>query len=124
MIEEKRMPRAVASTAAKWWADRLLVRGLPHRDAFEALLREALEVSPPTHGFGWSIAVDYDPQGMLLEVVRTAGIECRGCMWSAEDLLPMKTRMTIDVDTMAIEVSEGRGGPYERIDSPKDPVPT
>lgn len=59
------------------------------------------------------VSVDYDPRGLLLDAVREIGIECRGCMFSAQGLFPEKHRMIIR--TGFVVVNEGYGGERRTI---------
>jgi hypothetical protein len=112
-----------ATAAAAWWAARL-VRPPATRDAFEMHLRRLLETGKPADREGypkfWALRVDYDPSETLLAALGAADIECRGFMFSAGGILPIKTSMKI-YDTGTIIVSDGRGAPFERIAGP--PLP-
>lgn len=101
---------AVAEVCADWWADRLQIED--RRKLFrDALVRRLAiyGVEPKSDfGFGIQLKVDYDPDDTLLLALKDAAIECRGFMWSAEGILPLKTRMKIYPDGRVI-VQEGRG---------------
>lgn len=98
---------SLAKISADWWASRLQII---HK-------REA---APWGRMF---LRVDYDPWDELLEVIREIGIECRGCMYSADGILPMKTSMRIYFDEPRVVVSEGRGGPSHDLDLQIEEVP-
>jgi hypothetical protein len=86
-------------TAVKFWAGELQVES--KREAFARELRAILEASQlPVY-----LIVDYDPSGPLLDAIQRSGIDCRGCMFSAEGLWPFKTRSRVGVDYFW--VSEG-----------------
>lgn len=96
-------------TAAQWWAEQFKIDD--KRAAFKAALLELLpglvcryHASPDSPLF--NLRVDYDPIGAMLEAVRAAGVECEGCMFSAEGILPGKTTMWIY--TSGVEVCHGR----------------
>lgn len=78
---------AVSSHVASWWTDRLM-RG--DKEKFRAFLADhvAAELrSNPDRPY-IHLECDYDPHGALLEAVRAAGVECRGFMFSGDDILP------------------------------------
>lgn len=67
--------------AADWIAGWFMVEG--KREAFrEAVLRRLPEGD-------WELKSDYDPQDLLLEIVREV-VECRGVMFSSDGILPRK----------------------------------
>lgn len=102
-------PDPRVEVAAQWWAARL--QRNEHREAFKAALAEHL---PALFAQGRIVLqVDYDPKGALLDAVRTAGIECRGEWFSADGLLPRKTRMAVDEGR--ITVCEGYAAPWVTI---------
>jgi hypothetical protein len=80
-----------AAMAAEWWAERLIVGD---REKFKAHLRPAIEAEIVDCGTSVT-TVDYDPQGIVLEAVRAAGVECRGVMCSADGILPRKTGLIV-----------------------------
>ncbi|MBE3039656.1 MAG: hypothetical protein IMZ62_12710 [Chloroflexi bacterium] len=84
------MTRADAKKiVADWWAK--FTPG-EHRQAFHA----ALLLQMPDTG-EVLVRNDYDPDGVLLEAVRAVGIECRGRMFSGDDIgFPRKTWTRID----------------------------
>lgn len=97
-----------AAAIAGWWASALEVE--EKREAFRAALlllvqAEQFDDSETFCDF-WKIDVDYDPGPTLLAAIRAAGIECRGFMYSADGLLPTKTRMRIARDSDAVTVSQ------------------
>lgn len=92
-----------AEMAADWWAQRL-AQG--DRAAFKAALLPLIETKLAEYGSCF-LQCDYDPQGPLLEAVRAIGIECRGCMGSAKDILPMKHSLRVTPNML--EPKEGYG---------------
>lgn len=104
---------------ADWWTDRLKVDGkrAEFRAALVDLIRSDAFDKEERYGYGINLSVDYDPSPTLLAAIRTAGIECRGFMWSAEGVLPMKTSMKIRTDG-SIEAHQGRGAPWVQILAP------
>lgn len=100
-----------ALAAAKWWGDRLQQGD---REKFEAHLAEAIDASLkeqeekyPKYEPRVRLSCDYDPQGLVLDAVRAAGVECRGFMFSAEGILPQKH--TLHVTKGKLEPKEGYG---------------
>lgn len=92
-------PTNVYEAAAFYWASTLLIDD--KREAlFDALLARlpAAYEAQNEKGKQWPLKlnVDYDPDGVLLEATRAAGIECRGSMFSADGIYPSKTRTEID----------------------------
>jgi hypothetical protein len=105
-------PPEAIDAAVRWWAanwgpDETQVK-------FADALREVLSVPvEPTHANDALIlAVDYDPQGLLLEAIRKFQ-ECRGFMFSAEGILPLKTVMRIT--PAMVEVRAGRRSEWENV---------
>lgn len=114
IVERVPMAPAVAALCADWWAERFMIDD--KREAFRTALRQRLETGDihrkDQYGQGSSIIrleVDYDPRGTLLEVIQSLGIECSGCMFSADGILPRKRRMRIGRADGSIEVQDGRG---------------
>lgn len=110
---------SLAKISADWWASRLQI--IHKREEFAAALARRIVAAAP-----WGrmfLRVDYDPWDELLEVIREIGIECRGCMYSADGILPMKTSMRIYFDEPRVVVSEGRGGPSHDLDLQIEEVP-
>lgn len=95
--------KRTAEAAAKWWGDRLR-KG--DRAAFEASLIQYIESKLEERGKVF-LNCDYDPQEGLLEAVRAAGLECRGFLYSAEGILPMKH--STNIKPGLIEPKEGYG---------------
>lgn len=79
--------QCVANTAAAWWADRLMSGD---RALFETFVAERVMSDLQTSGFS-RMKVDHDPEGLLLDAVRHAGVSCRGYMFSADGVLPSKS---------------------------------
>lgn len=93
---------------AAWWAERFQIED--KREAFRLGLRQLLDETPEQE---WStLHVDYDPFGILLDAVRDAGVPCRGNMFSADGILPAKTRMYIYSENN-IQTREGYGADFE-----------
>lgn len=105
--------RAAAALAAEWWTERLLIddpargeldplRGKvtpDQRDRFTPILADKIEAALKQDGRCY-LTCDYDPWDILLEAVREAGIECRGCMFSARGILPQKHGLRIEPDKL------------------------
>ncbi len=91
---------AIAAYLADWWAQRLRQGD---KEAFKANLSAAimaeLEKRPDRPYI--DIECDYDPQGILLDAVRAAGVECRGMMFSAKGILPEKHSTTVYPEKVA-----------------------
>jgi hypothetical protein len=126
-----------AEMAGQWWADRLDPQYADKRDAFAAAI--TVRVEQELRGeFHWTwyggtertpgdlttptwirLHCDYDPKGLLLDAVReTVSPECRGFGSSADDLLPMKTDLTIRTDTWVMEPKEGYANHTQGIPIP------
>jgi len=107
---------SVVQAAVAYWVDELQRKD--KRDAFREALTKVLEreYKPGTR---LDLTVDYDPFPPLLDAVRDAGIECRGCMFSADGLFFSKTRTHITEDGKFI-VREGYGAQPRQV----YPVPT
>lgn len=103
---------SLAKISADWWASRFLIDD-KRAEFAAALARRIVSAAPQGRLF---LKVDYDLWDELLEVIREIGIGCRGCMYSADGILPMKTSMRIYFDEPRVVVSEGRGGPYHDLD--------
>lgn len=101
--------------AVEYWTSELRVEA--KRPAFRDALRTVLERAYKP-GERLRLNVDYDPQGELLEAVRAAGIECRGCMFSADGLFWAKTRTSIEPDGRFV-VREGYGAPERVVFQPE-----
>jgi hypothetical protein len=97
------MTSKAATLAAQWWANRLQQGD---KDKFKAFLAEAVDREITTYGHSYTVC-DYDPEGILLEAVRVAGVKCQGCMLSAEGILPMKHSLRARPD--CLEPKEGYG---------------
>lgn len=81
------MMSKAAEMAADWWADRLDPRH--DRLKFRTALRDLIDERLGQDG-RVCLDCDYDPQDLLLDALHMAGIDCRGCMYSAQGILPMK----------------------------------
>jgi hypothetical protein len=103
------MTSKAATLAAQWWADRLQQGD---KDKFKTFLAEAIDREITAYGHSYTDC-DYDPQGILLEALRAAGVECQGCMMSAEGILPMKHSLRAMPD--CLEPKEGYGNWTEVI---------
>jgi hypothetical protein len=91
--------------AAEWWSERLQQGD---REAFKAKLTELVVEELLEHPRGLCLLqVDYDPQGLLLEAVRAAGVECAGFLFSAEGILPAKH--WLGVSATELKPKEGYG---------------
>lgn len=108
-----------------WWSDRFQIED--KREAFANALRSLVATvledpgslghranyDPASNSF--YLQVDYDPWDLLLDAVQAAGIERYGYGYgfSAEGILPFKTRMHVSPDS--IMVCEGYAAPYVPI---------
>lgn len=102
--------KTIHQAAADWWADEALHPSKDfYRETFRNMLLVRLENNP-----NWEILCnDYDPEGILLEAVQKAGIECAGCMFSGNDIFPRKTRL-YQRDGKLFE-SVGRGSQHVEV---------
>lgn len=92
---------------AQWWADRLDDQYADYRDEFRRKLASLLDDDPSWQRLG----VDYDPDRTLREALNAAGIDCRGFLFSARDILPGKTAVLKRPDGI-IEAKEGYGAEW------------
>jgi hypothetical protein len=109
------MNDAALEAAAAWWAQQLQVRQKRAEFGRELLhllkkewekAEEEARLDPTWKPFV-RLNVDYDPEGLLLDAIRNVGINCRGCMGSADGLFDRKTRS--DVGAGFFSVREGYG---------------
>lgn len=100
---------AAARKAGEWWAERLQ-QGDKAKFAKEVEQRVLSKLQTQDAVF---LECDYDPQGILLEAVRTIGVECRGFMFSGRGILPQKHSLRVTADTL--EPKEGYGNWKEPI---------
>jgi hypothetical protein len=87
-----------------FWMRCLEVEDQGKRDAFQAALRDYL-----AGDIHFKLYVDYDPEDELLDLLRGAGIECRGCMGSARGIFPEKTGTYCCEYGDGVEIALGRG---------------
>lgn len=80
-----------AKMAAAWWAERL---ESGDKGKFTAFLEGAIQKALDQDG-EVDLRTDDDPDGILLEAVQAAGLECSGCMFSCRGILPMKTLLVV-----------------------------
>jgi hypothetical protein len=92
-----KLDEKTAAVASDWWADRFQIdaKRAQFRAELYSRLIEGTHAPDDERGFGLSLRVDYDPEDTLLDVVRAIGIDCRGFMFSADGILPNKTRMRV-----------------------------
>ena len=98
-----------AEAAADWWTARL-------QQGDREVFREHLALSVACALEFDRVVVlecDYDPQGLLLDAVRAAGVECRGFMFSAQGILPQKHSLDVFADKLVPK--EGYGNWTEII---------
>lgn len=98
-----------AKITADWWAEKWIpddTREL-FRSAVEKRTLEALNDPEQLTGGAAFLHVDYDPDGLLLDIIRSIGIECSGRFFSARGLLPEKHHTYVYSDH--IEPKEGYG---------------
>lgn len=106
----ERIGEAQIDAAVRFWGDLFLV--MDKREAFKRELRKLLEANATNRCI--RLYVDYDPEGLLLEAVRAAGVTCSGFMYSARGIFSCgKTGTTLYPDK--VEAKEGYGAPYEQI---------
>ena len=98
---------AAAKMAGEWWAERLSSQHADKRAAFAAAVAKHCQSVLRDRGICW-LAVDYDPQGPMLDAVRDAvDPSCRGMMFSARGILPDKHGL--DVTPTKLRPKEGYG---------------
>lgn len=101
-----------AEMAAQWWTDRL-------QQGDKAIFKKTLETLVQQDLDKWGECIldcDYDPDIRLRAAVRAAGVECQGCMFSAQDILPIKHMLKVYPDLL--EPKEGYGNWTEVIKVP------
>ena|ERR1043165_2004031 len=86
------MATKAATMAAEWWAERLQQGD---KEVFKETLAALVDSDIQKYGH-CKLECDYDPIGHLLTSVRAAGVNCRGCLYSAEGILPEKHRLRVD----------------------------
>lgn len=105
-----------AKITADWWAEKWIpddTREL-FRFAVEKRTLEALnDPERLTGGGAVKLHVDYDPDGLLLDIIQSIGIKCSGNFFSARGLLPEKHYTYVYPDH--IEPKEGYGNRTETI---------
>jgi len=98
--------------AVKWWGEQWIPAD--SRDAFRAALRSVLSDSDSVKTAGtWTasnggtlyLRVDYDPDQLLLLAVLQVR-PCAGCLFSAREIFPYKTRMRISRAVVEVEERE------------------
>lgn len=103
-----------AEMAAQWWADRLQTGD---RERFRAVLQAKIEMglrlTAPV-----VLSVDYDPQDLMFDALREAGIGCSGRFFSADGIFPRKTMLKVYADRL--EPKEGYGNWTAPIQVPRD----
>lgn len=91
--------------AAKWWSKHLPQE---NRGAFEIALCALLPDGD------WGLYNDYDPDELLIQAVRVAGLKCRGFMFSGKDLgFPEKSGLDFYGGVLREKV--GYGAEYKQI---------
>jgi len=115
MFEHPMFDERLAEIAAAWWAERMYIE--EKRDAFKAALVKRLLEQKPKESVSPAVSVysDYAPADALLAALRDVGIECRGCMFSSEGILPSKTGITLP-ERGELGAKEGYGAKAYRID--------
>ncbi len=98
-----------ALLGVQWWADRLQQGD---KEAFKTALAPLIQADIDEFG-RCKLECDYDPFDHLLTAIRSIGIECNGCMYSAEGILPMKHLLWVMPDLL--EPKEGYGNWTETI---------
>lgn len=108
-----------ARQAAEWWTD-WLEQGdrVKFRERLGVLIQAALSDTPD--GDDVIIKTDYDPDGMLLDALHVAGVECSGMMWSCHDILPVKT--ILRVNPARLLPKEGYGNWVDEIEVADAPI--
>lgn len=99
------MLHATASQAARWWADQLQAGDK------QLFFEKLYDLVSPCSTI--RLETDYDPDETLLKALHAANIPCQGFMFSCDGLLPQKTRMVIEDDT--IKVRAGYGSNWEAL---------
>lgn len=114
--------RLAAKIAAEWWTNRL-EQGDKEKFAerlavlIDAALNDLEHQSKRGVDDEVVIKVDYDPDDMLLDALKASGVECRGCMFSARDILPLKTMLC--VSQTRLRPKEGYGNWVDEIEVPR-----
>jgi hypothetical protein len=97
-MNRERFNRA-AIVAADWWADLWKVPETREQFRAEIVKQVMAELDNPQSKFklgndpeepSIGLYVDYDPNGLMLKIVRACGVECSGSFFSARGLLPEK----------------------------------
>lgn len=97
------MMNAERKAAVNYWTS--LLEWITYRAPFSVELEKIVDQIPTDH---WcDLDVDYDPEGLLLDALRASGIDCRGCLHSADGIFPRKHRSQFGPGYF--RVSEGRG---------------
>lgn len=118
------LPNDIAKVCADWWCERFYVE--EKRDAFRTALIEILMTGKIDGDDLMSTAndppkvrleVDYDPNRTLLAALSSAGIECRGFLFSAGGIIAQKRRMYINGGTGEVRVIDGYGAQPELLDT-------
>jgi hypothetical protein len=104
-----------AEMAADWWTERLQ-RG--DKVKFRHQLVGMIDAELAMRGRA-IVAVDYDPDDILVVALLAAGLEDRRwCLLSAKDILPMKTALRVYPDRL--EPKEGYGNWTAHIPVPAE----
>ena len=98
-LEEK-----TAKAAAEWWGERLQSGD---REKFQEHIEKSVLTDLLDGRKVIRLECDYDPNGVLLEAVHKAGLECDGVLFSARGILPEKHVLTVRVGKL--EPKEGYG---------------
>lgn len=111
--------KTAARMAAQWWRERLETGD---KDAFENYLAAAVEKAlcerEPVF-----LRCDYDPEGVLLDAVRAAGVECTGFMFSGDGILPRKHDLTVYADRLEPKEGYGNWRPEIAVPAPDEAAP-
>lgn len=102
-----KIQREAIDAAVDWWAANWQKAG--SKAAFRAALHELVTAYAAEEDGRILLECDYDPQGLLLQAVQTVEPNCRGFMFSAEGLLPMKTHTWIRPHEVTLK--HGYGAP-------------
>lgn len=73
-----------ARRMAGWWGARFVLDD--KRIAFVDAVAEWIGIALVAQTKGWELYVDYDPNQPLLGVLQEIGVECRGCLCSADGI--------------------------------------
>ncbi len=108
------MASKAATMAADWWTERLRQGD---KEAFRTRLTELIDAQLEKRAMV-SVSVDYDPDTTLIDALKAAGVECRGFLFSADDIFPRKHDLLIS--KTELRPKEGYGNWTDPIPVPNE----